>query len=303
MKHFSIYMISWLICYVPALAQHTLEPVEVARIATFAEAPVFDKEGNLYVSEPFRGPVTKITPEGDTSEWFATEGANGHKILSDGNHLLCDRIRKVILKLDANGEELSEFVTECGGKPLRAPNDIVLDNQGGFYFTDPAGEEDSIGRIGYVDAGGKSHFLAEWVGFPNGIALAPDGKSLYVGDFRHNEILVFPILSPANVGPKNLFAKLPDLGEEFGGPDGILCDEDGNLFVAHLGTGKIQVLDPQGKLMRSLPAGQLWVSNLTFGGPDGNTLFTTGCPKQQIMETGVVYQLDLSLAGGEASRK
>lgn len=303
MKHFNIFILSWLICYLPSLAQKILEPVEIARVATFAEAPVFDSEGNLYVSEPFGGPISKITPQGQVSIWAELDGANGHKILSDGDHLVCDRIRKTILKLDANGNELSEFVTKCGDKPLRAPNDIVLDNQGGFYFTDPAGEEDSIGRIGYVDAEGKSHLLAEWVGFPNGIALAPDGETLYVADFWHNEILAFSILIPAEVGSKKLFAKLPDLGEEFGGPDGILCDGDGNLLVAHFGTGKILVLNPEGKLVRSLPAGQLWVSNLTFGGPDGNTLYMTGCPKGQIMKTGVVYKLALSERLSETTRK
>jgi len=280
--------------HVPVISQDELVPTKVASISTFAEAPVFDPEGNLYVSEPFGGPISVVSPQGKVAIWANLDGPNGHKILADGTHLVCERVRKVILRLDSDGKILEEAVTECGGHPLRAPNDIVLDQQGGFYFTDPGNKEDPIGRIGYVDADGASHLVAEISGFPNGIAISPDNQILYVADFANNKILAFPIYAPTKVGPMKLFTELPNLGDEFGGPDGILCDESGNLFVAHFGTGNIRILNPEGKLIRSLPAGQLWVSNLTFGRPEGKTLYMTGSPKGQTRETGVVYKLDIS---------
>lgn len=228
--------------------------------------------------------------------WAALEGANGHRILEDGNHLVCDRIQKVILKLDPNGEVIGEAASDCGGKPLRGPNDLVLDAYGGFYFTDPRHQEDSIGQVGYVDSSGKSHLVVEWVGYPNGIALRADGKVMYVAVFDKNEIWAFPINSPGNVGPKELFVDLPDgEAEEIVGPDGITFDGTGNLYDAHFGMSHVQVIDPKGELIRSLPAGQKRVSNVVFGGPEGDQLYMTGCPNK-IMETGYVYKLDLSEA-------
>lgn len=294
MHKFILILSIFLAFRVPVISQDEFVPTKVASISTFAEAPVFDTDGNLYVSEPYGGPIHVITPQGKVAIWANLDGANGHKILSDGTHLVCERVRKLILRLDADGNVIGEAAAECGGNLLRAPNDIVLDKQGGFYFTDPGNEEDPVGRIGYVDTSGTSHLVDEISGYPNGIALAPNGELLYVADFSNNKILVYPIHAPAEVGPKELYTELPDLGEEFGGPDGILCDETGNLFIAHLGTGKIQVIDPEGKLIRSLPAGQLWVSNLTLGGPEGKTLYMTGSPKGQTRETGVVYKLDIS---------
>ncbi len=276
---------------ISAFSQNVLEPVEVGSTPSYNEAPVFDKEGNLYVSEPYRGPVTRITPTGESSVWAALEGANGHRILEDGNHLVCDRIRKVILKLDPNGEVIGEAASDCGGKPLRGPNDLVLDVYSGFYFTDPRNQEDSIGRVGYVDSSGKSHLVIEWVGYPNGIALRADGKVLYVANSFKNEIWSYPVLSSGKVGAQEVFAKLP----EGGLPDGITFDGEGNLYVAHYGMGEVQVLNPKGELIRSLPAGQKRVSNVAFGGPEGNQLYMTGCPNE-LQETGFVYKLDLSEA-------
>lgn len=280
---------------VPVISQDVHEPIEVARTETFAEAPVFDAEGNLYVSEPFAGPITKITPEGEVKVWADLDGANGHKILSDGTHLVCERVRKLVLRLDADGNIIGEAAADCMGKPLRAPNDLVLDQQGGFYFTDPGNEEDPIGRIGYVDASGTSHLVAEISGYPNGIALAPNDKLLYVADFANNKILQYTIQAPARVGAVKLFAELPKL-EKNGGPDGILCNEVGNLYVAHLGSGKVRVLNPQAELTHSLTVGQHWVSNLVFGGPEGRTLYTTGAPKREKGEIGIVYKMYLSEA-------
>lgn len=289
-------LFGWFVLIIPLLgvAQNPLVPEEVARTATFNENPVFDSQGNLYVSEPYRGPITKITPEGDVSVWADLGGAVGHKILRDGSHLVCDIERRAILKLDAAGKVMSQVVTDCGGQPLRIPNDLALDTQGGFYFTDSRTQEDSVGRVGYVDKDGHSHLLAEWVGLPNGIALRPDEKMLYVSDFDHNTVLAFPVSSPGTVGPEKVFARLPTGDNGEGAPDGIAFDAEGNLYVAHLGMGQVQVLNPQGKLIRSLPAGQEWVSNLCFGGPDGQMLYMTGCPQGQLRQTGIVYKLDLS---------
>jgi gluconolactonase len=70
---------------------------------------------------------------------------------------------------------------------------------------------------------------------------------------------------------------------------------EGNLYVAHFGVGKIQVLNSQGELVRSVPAGEknAWSSNVAFGGPNLRTLYITGNPGPNPREKGVLYKLDL----------
>jgi gluconolactonase len=275
------------------------DPILLAETETYTEAPVLDEQGNIYISEPYRGPITRVTPDGEVSVWAETEGANGHRILEDGSHLVCDRVRRAVLKLDENGQEMAVAASTCGEAALRHPNDIVLDARGGFYFTDPRrGQDDPIGRVCYVDAQGQSHIVAQWEGFPNGITLSPDGDVLYVAEFSRNEILRFPITAPGEVGPESLFAQLPQgEGVSLFGPDGIMFGPEGYLYVAHFGMGTIHVLNAQGELVRSLPAGEknAWSSNLAFGGPNLRTLYITGNPGPNPQENGVLYKLDLQV--------
>ena len=72
----------------------------------------------------------------------------------------------------------------------------------------------------------------------------------------------------------------------------MALDQEGNLYIAHYGAEQILVLDPRGRLIRSLPAGNLSVSNLAFGGEDMNELYITGSAGD-FDEPGVVYRLDL----------
>src|SRR5205085_7278272 len=75
-----------------------------------------------------------------------------------------------------------------------------------------------------------------------------------------------------------VFANLPSkTGEQIDDqPDGMCLDTDGNLYVAHYGMRQVQVLDPQGKLIRRYPGGNLTTSNVGFGGPNMDQLYVTG---------------------------
>ncbi|MDZ4698179.1 MAG: SMP-30/gluconolactonase/LRE family protein [Rhodothermales bacterium] len=275
----------------------TVKPVLLAEVGTFSESPVFDKEGNIYVSEPYGGPITRVTPTGEVSTWAETKGANGHRILEDGTHLVCDRVRSAVLRLDPDGNEIGLAASSCGDHPLRAPNDLALDQHGGFYFTDPSGsQEDPVGRICYVDAEGDSHWLAEWEGFPNGIAVSPDERTLYVAEFNRNEILTFPIESPGKIGAESLLTKLPEKeGVPLFGPDGMAFGPDGNLFVAHFGMGEIHVLSKEGKVIRTIDLGDdsAWSSNLNFGAAGSQSLYVTGNSGPDPSMPGFLYRLKL----------
>lgn len=276
-------------------AQTAVKPVKIAEVPGYCEGIVFDRAGQAYVSDTQNGTIYKISPDGKTAVWASTPAPNGHKILADGTHLVADK--GAVLHLDATGKRLPDASTESGGKPLRSPNDISIDPKGGFYFTDPGGSGAAtpIGTVHYVDPQGKTHTIAEGLAFPNGIVLRPDGKTLLVGESGHNRVLVFDVTAPGKIGNRRIFATLPTKqGDQIeNAPDGMALDDAGNLFVAHYGMRTVQVLSPDGKLLRSYPGGNLTTSNVAFAGPDLDQLYITGALADEKTSKGALWRLDL----------
>jgi gluconolactonase len=265
-------------------------PVEVVRTGDYSEGVVVDHEGNLYFSH--ERIVTRLTPDGKTSTWAETGSPNGHKVLADGTHLICDASRHALLHLDAAGKELKPAATESDGRPLRGPNDLTLAlATGGVYFTDPASsdEKNPDGTVHYLDAQGICHTVAQGLAFPNGIVIRPGSKELLVGESKRNRILAFPVAAPGKLGPPRVLIDLPAKGEGQidNQPDGIALDAAGNLYVAHYGMRQVQVVSPEGKLLRRYAGGNLTTSNVAFAGPEMDRLYVTGG------EPGALFRLDL----------
>ena len=275
--------------------QGVVTPVKIAEVPGYCEGIVFDRAGLGYVSDTQHGTIYRVARDGRTTAWAKTSAPNGHKILADGTHLVCDR--GAVLVLDADGRRIKAASVECDGKPLRSPNDLSIDPKGGFYFTDPGGSSVSnpIGTIHYVDPQGKTHLVADGLAFPNGIVLRPGGRTLMVGESGHNRVLAYDVLSPGKVGPQRVFAALPaKQGDQIeNAPDGMALDEDGNLFVAHYGMRTVQVLGPDGKLLRSYPAGNLTTSNVAFAGAAMDQLYITGALADEKTSKGALWRLDL----------
>lgn len=254
---------------------------KVAEVSAYCEGCVVDREGNVYFSVCGPGEIMKLTPDGKLSLWAKTPAPNGHKILPDGTHLVCDAAAHAVLRLDGNGKQLQPAAKECEGQPLRGPNDLTLDAaHGGFYFTDPGGSsrENPIGTVHYVAREGRCSKVAAGLAFPNGIVLRPDGKTLLVAESQRNRILSYPVRAPGELGPMAVFAELPTkAGEQIDHqPDGMCLDADGNLYVAHYGMRQVQVLSPAGTLRSRLPGGNLTTSNVCFAGPGSDMLYITG---------------------------
>lgn len=276
---------------------------KVLELHRYSEGVVFDHDGHGYLSHGDR--ISQFTLDGRVEVWATTGAPNGHKVLADGTHLVCDGSRDAVLHLNADGKILGKAASACDGKPLRAPNDLCLDPQGGFYFTDPGGSsvEKPVGTVHYVDPAGKTHLVAEGYAFPNGIVLTPDGKRLLVAESGRNRILAFPVIEPGRVGEMKLFAELPAKGDgqTDNQPDGMCLDEAGNLYVAHYGMRQVQVLESNGKLVARLPGGNLTTSNVAFGGPNRDQLFVTGGLEQE-RGGGGLFRLDLGPFGVKGLR-
>jgi gluconolactonase len=279
----------------------TVKPHLMFTVARYCEGVVFDHQGNGYIS--YGRVIEKFSLDGQHSVWAETGAPNGHKILADGTHLVCDASQHAVLRLSADGKLLEPASKECQGKPLRGPNDLTLDVPNrGFYFSDPGGSgaDNPIGTVHYIDAQGQTHLVDQGLAFPNGIVLTPDGKKLYLAESQRNRVLVYEVTGPGKVGPRKVFADLPAKdpaqGQIDNQPDGMCLDEAGNLYVAHYGMQQVQVLDATGKLVARYPGGNVTTSNVAFGGPKMDQLFVTGGLGKEEGEGGL-FRLDLGVRG------
>ena len=269
----------------------------------YCEGVVFDHDGNGYASVCDGKTIVKFTLDGKAHPWAVTGAPNGHKVLADGTHLVCDASQHAVLHLSARGEMLPHAADRCNGKPLRGPNDLSLDlPHGGFYFTDPffSSDVNPIGTLHYVDAKGVVTELDRELAFPNGVVLRPDGKELLMAESKKNRVLAYDVLGPGKVGNRREFARLPAKDEAAGQidnqPDGMCLDADGRLYVAHYGMKQVQVLDRQGKLVAQFDGGNVTTSNVAFGGPNMDQLFVTGGLGIE-KGPGAVFRLDLGVKG------
>lgn len=276
------------------------EPVLVAEVGQFTEGVVIDLDGNLYVSHEDQ--ISKVTPDGQVSAWGSTPSPNGHKILADGTHVVCDREGAVYL-LDSDGtviRTIAEIPT--------AANDVTLDTaNGGMYFSSPYGSQEApeIGKIYHVDADGDVTIAATGLHYPNGIALRPDGQSLILGESFTNRILEFPVTAPGELGEPREFAVMPgaadfDPAHHLAGPlpDGMAFDTAGNLYVANYGFGVVRVFDTAGTLIRSIPTGATFTSNVAFAGDEMNVIYTVGSTGPTQLSTGVLMRMELPRVTG-----
>ncbi|MCK6603196.1 MAG: SMP-30/gluconolactonase/LRE family protein [Bacteroidetes bacterium] len=277
-------------------SESSVTPEKLAELPAYCEGIVFDQQGNGFASVTRTGEIFTFGPDFKPFIWARVPAPNGHKILPDGTHLVC--AGRFVLKLDRNGSILDTAAAVCGTDSLRAPNDLTLDSEnGGFYFSDPGGssETNPIGTVHYTDSTGKTTLAAQGLAFPNGVVLLPGGKELIVGEANRNRILKFEIAAPGALTTQTVLAYLPSKsGDQIGNyPDGICLDEAGRLFIAHWGMQTVQVLDPDGDLLRSYPAGNLTTSNVAFTGKNRDELIVTGALLGEGDSPGGLWRLKL----------
>jgi len=164
------------------------------------------------------------------------------------------------------------------GKSFGRPNDIVADQKGGVYFTDPPAS-----AVYYVPPGGAIIQVDNGIKTPNGIQLSHDEKILYVNDTQGINIYAFDVQPDGRLANRRVFATYT--GRDMSRPpteppvsraDGLVTDNDGRLFA--LTDSGIEVLSPTGQHLGAIP---IWCitrrcQNLGFGGPDKRTLYVAG---------------------------
>lgn len=241
---------------------------------SFLEGPVFDAAGNLYVTDIPFGRLFRIDARGEwelVAEWDGEP--NGAKFLDDRELLVTD-YRNGLMAVDVIRGTVRPFLERRNSERFKGVNDLVFDSVGNLYFTDQGqtGLHDPTGRLYRLRADGQLDLLLGNVPSPNGVALSPDERVLYLGVTRGNQVWRVPLLDDGSVSKVGAF--FTSHGPS--GPDGLAVDEAGRVIVANPGLGCAWVLNHRAEpecVLRSCAGTSL--TNVAFGGPDRRTLYAT----------------------------
>ena len=269
----------------------------------FPEGPVVDADGSIVITEIRNQRCTRIMPDGK-SELFSDcgGGPNGLAIGPDGAFYLCNNGGSLYLegvsisqgphpdyaggsvqRIDPKSGHCETLYSHCDGHKLSAPNDLVFDEHGGFYFTDMGKRyprHRDHGGVYYARADGSEiKALAYPMLSPNGCGLSPDGKTLYAADTENAWLWAFEIVAPGEFAPPPRFH--PHCGVILAGLpgparfDSLAVLANGNIAVATLQTGFITEFTAEGDIARAVKVPDIYPTNICFGGEDRCTAYIT----------------------------
>jgi gluconolactonase len=274
--------------------------VRVERIAEgfdWSEGPVWDRSrhyllfsdvprNTVFKWQEARGTSVFLKPSGYTGAAPRTgePGSNGLLIDRQGHLVLCQHGDRRVARLESDGK-FTTLADNYQGKRLNSPNDGVFKSNGDLYFTDPpyglvglnkdpAKELDFNGVYRLSASDGSLTLLTKEMTFPNGIALSPDEKTLYVANSDPTKAIwmAFPVQDDGTIGPGRVFADVTSsVPGKKGLPDGMKVDAAGNLFAT--GPGGVLVFAPDGTHLGTFNTGEA-TANCNWG-EDGSVLYIT----------------------------
>jgi gluconolactonase len=244
------------------------------------------RENKIYQWNGKDTPVVYLTPSGYTDTAFrdGENGSNGLTLDREGRLLLCQsgnrQVARLNAPLDSPKAAFTILAPNYKGRKFNSPNDLVCDSKDNIYFTDPIyglpkHENDPTRELNFegvykIARDGKLSLLIDSISRPNGIALSPDEKILYVGssDDRHTGWYAFYLDSTGVITSGGLLldgAPLKARATVKQGADGFKIDKNGNLFAA--GPDGVNIISPAGKLLGLIRI---------FGRPAANCAFNEG---------------------------
>lgn len=285
---------------------------------SFTEGPTW-LNGKLYFSNiafdenfngfPQQSTLVEMTPDGNYRNIIENQMlTNGTASLKSGNLVVCDMYGHRLIEVDKEGKIIRVLADSYDGKPLDGPNDVIVDSKGGVYFSDPQFTSDKIkSQLGttvyYLNAKGKLLRLLKPGDFsmPNGLALSPDEKTLYIANTyddeawrltsdKGNYIWAYDVAADGTISNGRKFAQLYltrqvlDRRAKSSGADGLKVDEAGNLYVCTwIG---LQIFNSKGDFVGivNLPT---YPVNCAFGGDDMKTLYITSYDKIYSIRTNI----------------
>ena len=274
----------------------TSELEKLAEGFVWSEGPVWVPGGNyLLFSDVPRNVVFKWKEGQGTTEYLfpsgytgskqrgGEPGSNGLTLDDTGRLVLCQHGDRSVARLESN-RKFTTLAQFHKGRRFNSPNDLVFAANGDLYFTDPpygleGNNADPKKELLYngvykLTKAGTLTLLTDKISFPNGIALSPDDKTLYVAvsDSAKPVIMSYSIKKDGQLGDEKVFFNAAGLMEgRKGVPDGLKVDRQGNLFAT--GPGGVLVISPEGKHLGTINTGEP-TANCAWG-DDGSTLYIT----------------------------
>jgi gluconolactonase len=243
----------------------------------FTEGPTQDDHGNLYFSDIPANRIYKVDAAGVLSVFLEPSNHTNGLMYNRGRLLACEMDGRLVA-INVASKDTKVLAAQYNGQRFNAPNDLVVDREGGVYFTDPHFRApmplpQEVVAVYYAAADGRVTRLIDDLKAPNGVILSPDEKTLYVVPTLQKQMMAYPVVSPGKLGVGKVLCELqqPE-GKDNTGGDGLTIDTNGNLYItSNLG---IQIYDLHGKLLGILSFPEQ-PANCVFGGPDNRTLFVT----------------------------
>jgi gluconolactonase len=267
------------------------------------EGPACDGQGNLFFSDIYGNCIYRMAADGVVSIFRTDSGrTNGNTFDARGRLISCEGAefgpggRRRVVRTDLESGEVDVLTERYENRRYNSPNDVVVDIKERIWFTDPYYGADRTGLEMGAEAvyridpeGGVTRVLSQpQIERPNGLAVTPDARTLYVVDSHtrpggNRKIWSFDIAADGQLSGQRLVF---DFGLGRGG-DGMRLDEQGNLWIAagillprHAGEtadvpAGIYVITPQGEPLGRIPIPEDVCTNLAFGGPDRKTLYVT----------------------------
>jgi gluconolactonase len=286
----------------PALDAIVPAGVEIEQLASgfdWSEGPVWVANGGYLVFSDVPANIAYRWSEKDgLSEFlnpsgaqgdvagFREPGSNGLILDADGQLLMCDHGSRAVVRVDLKTRAKTVLVDRFKGRRFNSPNDLIRAPSGALYFTDPPYglkglnqspmKELAFNGVYHWDRKGEPALIDDGLTFPNGVALSPDHRTLYVSvsDGKNPAIWAYALKENGLPdGGRRLFFDAKPLAAAGGRgmPDGMAVDVEGRLFAT--GPGGVLVLSPAGELLGVIQTGRP-VANCAFG-EDGRTLFLT----------------------------
>lgn len=268
-------LVAGLLLLAACLPCQDFSEVQVEKVASgyiFTEGPVWSREGFLLFSDVPANRIIRYVPgEGAAVHRENTNGGNGNTFDAKGRLYTCESRTRRVIRTDKKGK-VEVLAEKYDGKRLNAPNDIVVRRDGHIYFTDPAFGNQAESReldfygVYHIDLRGTLELVAKPAGRPNGIALSPDGKILYVANSDERNLRAYDVDERGKASGERVLVSGID-----GVPDGIRVDEKGNIYVTARG---IAVYSARGKLIHTIELAET-PANCAFGDPDFQSLYVT----------------------------
>ena len=273
------------------------------------EGPAYDGVGGVWFGDvamafaPPDIPTTIFRYDVEDNETVVkienTMGVAGLAFDADRNLIMTHSIGRNVTRraVDANGDfvgDVTVLADHWQGQAFRYPNDLVVDGNGGVYFTDPDPAptfNPADNGVYYISPTGELQQVSTGLAYNNGIGLAPDGETLYVVEsglgVKLATLWAFDVNHDGSLANQRVFAELPPSDGRLFLPDGMTVDRFGNVYSSDLALevgaqmlepglpgSKVRVWNSAGEEILTFepPEGAI---NLTFAPPDGNMLYFT----------------------------